>query len=358
MSNIAVIGAGVFGITTALRLSQEHEVTLFEQHTDVMEEASFNNHWRHHIGYHYPRSKDTVQEIRNATVSFEKKYKKAIINGFPSYYGISKTNTKTTAEQFIKFCKEQKLPYTLCEPPKEIFDKDALSLCVKTPEAIYDMDAFKNILQTELSNSPIKLLLNHSVVAGKRNKTLTIMKGGKTFEKKFDVIINATYAHFNTFHTWFGFPKKEVQYELIELLEVQLPHKELFGATIVDGEFPSILPRGTRGTFTLGHVRASVLKGIISKEQDVSVMSNKKISSHRNQIIQESALYLPLLQKAKVLNSLFVTRVVKAHQEADDARPTEITEYGSNIYSIFAGKIITCVQTAEDLAKRIAKRNE
>ncbi len=60
MTKIAVVGAGIFGITTALKLSEKHEVDLYEANSDIMQAASAINQFRLHRGYHYPRSPQTI----------------------------------------------------------------------------------------------------------------------------------------------------------------------------------------------------------------------------------------------------------------------------------------------------------
>ena len=45
-----------------------------------------------------------------------------------------------------------------------------------------------------------------------------------------------------------------MQYELVELLELDVSIEKIIGLTIMDGGFSSILPRGEKGTFTLGHL--------------------------------------------------------------------------------------------------------
>ena len=61
---VAIIGAGIFGANCAIELGKSCDVTLFERNNDIMLEASFINQYRHHWGYHYPRSDKTVQDIR------------------------------------------------------------------------------------------------------------------------------------------------------------------------------------------------------------------------------------------------------------------------------------------------------
>ena len=66
---IAVIGGGIFGITTAFTLGKEYDVELFEKNNDLLKAASGSNQFRVHRGYHYPRSMETVLEIIQEIVS-------------------------------------------------------------------------------------------------------------------------------------------------------------------------------------------------------------------------------------------------------------------------------------------------
>ena len=68
---IAVIGGGIFGTAAAIALSKLGRVHLFEQHPSLLQEASYANQYRHHWGYHYPRSRETVEESQEARSSFE-----------------------------------------------------------------------------------------------------------------------------------------------------------------------------------------------------------------------------------------------------------------------------------------------
>ena len=93
-----------------------------------MLEASFVNQYRHHWGYHYPRSDKTVQDIRNAIDDFEKLYNGAIVREFPTYYSVAKSGSKTSAEEFIKFCHKHNLPFTLEYPDEKFLNREKISL--------------------------------------------------------------------------------------------------------------------------------------------------------------------------------------------------------------------------------------
>ena len=47
---IAVIGGGIFGVTTAIRLAENHSVDLFEKNSDILQSASGINQYRLHRG--------------------------------------------------------------------------------------------------------------------------------------------------------------------------------------------------------------------------------------------------------------------------------------------------------------------
>jgi predicted NAD/FAD-binding protein len=68
---IAVIGSGFFGITTALILSKKHQVDVYEKEKKILNGASFANQFRFHLGFHYPRSQKTVNEINKCRRSWK-----------------------------------------------------------------------------------------------------------------------------------------------------------------------------------------------------------------------------------------------------------------------------------------------
>ncbi len=360
MSRVAIIGAGIFGCSAAIELEKDFEITLFDRESNILMGASTINHLRHHLGFHYPRSKETVEEIKAARESFEREFGESVSNVFPAYYGVSKINSKTSPEEFIKFCDSSNIPYAIDWPKEEYLDRTKIGVCIKTPERVYDPDILRGILLNKIKNSSVRLRLNHKIVGGSINgkiKKLKVECANKIFEEDFDYVVNATYSNFNSFNKWFGFPRKRFQYELVELLELYLPIKEKIGLTIMDGEFSSLLPRGEKGTFTLGHVNASVLKCAVSDDLDPVVVTSENKESNKDNILKRGIEDFPFLKKAVIVNSLFVTRIVKANVDATDERPSEITNYGKGIYSIFGGKVITCVNIAKSISKMIKEED-
>lgn len=359
MKRVGIIGAGIFGCCAALELFKAgFNVAIFDRADNILTGASTINHLRHHYGFHYPRSKETVEEIKVARESFESEYGDCISEFFDDYYGVSKVDSKTTPEDFIKFCDDMALPYEVVWPEDKYMNRSKLGVCVKTPERVYDPDILRGLVLQKIKATNIRLNLNKKIVGGSINgkeKILRISSGDDIIEESFDYVINATYSNFNNFHKWFGFPRKTFQYEVVELLEIDIPNSKRIGLTVMDGEFSSVLPRGEKGTFTLGHVNASVLKTRISDDLDPVDMALEGVKSNREEILRMGIKDFPFLKDARVIRSLYITRVIKANVDDSDERPSEISEYGNGMYSIFGGKVITCVDISKELLELINK---
>ena len=91
---IAVIGGGIFGITTAIKLSRQHDVSIYEKNSDILKGASDVNQCRIHRGYHYPRSQKTTLQVLNSEIGFLEEFSGAIIIGTENYYCISKSEIR------------------------------------------------------------------------------------------------------------------------------------------------------------------------------------------------------------------------------------------------------------------------
>src|SRR6185369_6136850 len=99
---IAVVGAGIFGTSTAIALAKNgYEIDLFEKESDILRAASGINQFRLHRGYHYPRSLETASSSRSAEASFLSEYEKAVSSDFEHYYCIAREGSKIYAKDFL-----------------------------------------------------------------------------------------------------------------------------------------------------------------------------------------------------------------------------------------------------------------
>ena len=355
---VAIIGAGIFGVNCAIELSKFCDVTVFERNNDIMLEASFVNQYRHHWGYHYPRSDKTVQDIRNAIDEFEELYNDAIVREFPTYYSVAKSGSKTSAEEFIKFCRKHKLPFTLEYPDENFLNRKKISLSLKTFEPIYNYDLLKKKIYSYIKKSTgLKIKFNNEAVNGKIGKDgtkslIVADSNGNKHTEIFDYVINTTYANYNKFPKWFEFPIKPVRIDLVEALIVKLPLPKI-SLAVMDGPFTNLVPTSKDNIFTLVHIKESILERYVPIS---GIPHTKKRSKTMvKETLQKSKEWFPILEKAEVVDVRYVLRAVNANREHDDARPSDVTYHGFGCWSILGGKIVNCVSTAKKIATEIKK---
>jgi hypothetical protein len=354
---IAVIGGGIFGANCAIELSPRYDVTIFERNPQILSEASYINQYRVHSGYHYPRSQETVDDIRASVPDFEERYSSAIITEFPTYYTIAKKGSKTSPEDYLRFCDRNNLPYTIETPSKELIDTTKISLSIKTYESIYNYEKVKSRTEDLLRKKNIKVRKSSEVLDAKilsnGKKALSFSKAGKLHKEEFDYVINATYAYHNNFCSWLGFPRKPIRIDLVEALWIKLDIPKI-SLAVMDGPFTNIVPMSKEGMFTLVHIKESVLRRFVPKDGLVPEdIFSKNIKSKKEKIISESMNWFPILKSAKVVERHLVLRGVEANREYDDARISGITEHGFGCYSILGGKVINAVSTAKKIANTI-----
>jgi predicted dehydrogenase/glycine/D-amino acid oxidase-like deaminating enzyme len=355
---VAIIGAGIFGTNCAIELSSEYDVTLFEKNDDILSEASHINQYRIHWGYHYPRSQETVDDIKQALGDFELRYGDAIIREFPTYYSVAKEGSKVTAEEYLAFCDRNRLPYTIETPADEFLDGNKISLCLKTFEPIYSYDRLKKITSELLKKHKVKLRLNAAVVDAKilsdgTKKLIIKDKKGRRAEE-FDYVINVTYARYNAFVKWLGFAPKPIRLDLVETLWIKLDIPKI-SLAVMDGKFTNVVPTGRDSIFTLVHIEESVHKRFVPKDglvpRNIFELSKR---SRAQKIIERSAEWFPILRKAKLIKTNFVLRGVNASREHDDSRTSDIAEHGFGCFSILGGKVDNSVALAKEVARLIA----
>lgn len=356
---IAIIGGGIFGTTCALELSKHFPVTLFERHADILTEASRANQYRHHMGYHYPRSPETIQEIKNSTRDFEQFYKSIIISKFPAYYCVARKDSLFTASQFLTMCDKLDLSYKRAYPAADWLNPKTVNLCLKTPEAIYDYQAFKNLIKKRIKKSSnitinLKRCITDIQFDNEGAKILTIHNGKRKIKQKFDYVINATYIHYNDFCDWLKFPKRPLEFRLKEVVVIGLDKKPQCAVTIMDGPFATIVPTAEKGVYTFGDVPLSIHESYTSGE-NLSLIEKrvKKLKSRWPQMQLRCKKWIPIIKNARYLDSMFVILPVEPSAKMTDARPTDITSHGFGCWSVFSGKIITCVSAAKKILKEV-----
>ena len=335
-----VVGGGIFGTTAAVALSHNgYQVELHEELEDVMMAASDINQYRLHRGYHYPRSKETAQECLDGLKTFKRKYEHSVVNGnIEHYYAISSKESMTTPSQYLEFLNEMDLPY------EKVDSLPNTDITLKVEEELFDNYGLYDAVRSKLWSSGVDV---------QRNRTTT-----KDDFKNYDVVVVATYAKLNDLLD----NKKEYQFEVCEKPVVRLP-REYEGKSIVvmDGPFMCLDPYGQKN-HVLGNVVHAIHETNIGEEPIVSKELKQYLNKgvvekpkHTNidKFIKTGKRFFKDFDKLKHIGSMYTIRTVQKNREHDDARPTLVNHEGGNVYSLFSGKIDTCVDAANELIRRL-----
>lgn len=353
---VGIIGAGIFGATCALRLSPRYRVTLFERAHDILGGASWGNQNRHHFGYHYPRSPETVLQCRQSHPSFQALYGDALVD-VEAYYAVATVGSRTTSEEYLRFCDRHALPYRIQYPAEEHLRRPAVGVCLRVPEPVCDYWDLKRLIDKRLAADPsIDLRLGHEVTGGHLTadgrKRLEVRHAGGVTTHEVEALINASFYEINTVCGWFGFPRRSFQYDTKELAIVRLPTSRRLAVTVMDGPFCTFLPMGRTDRFILGHVKESVLVSDVSRGAP-DRLEARAFPSRWPVIRDACAEYFPVVRRAKFVESMFTRVVIDPDSADDDARVSEITDHGHGCWTVFSAKIVSCVSVADDLAARV-----
>ena len=198
----AVIGAGIYGITAAIKLKTiGFEVDIYESEDDIMKAASGINQYRIHRGYHYPRSLETINSCENNEQSFIKYYNQSIINGdIEHFYAIAKEDSLITPKQYLKSLDKAGLEWDIVDTLPNC------DLTLKVNEKLYDPSSLKKICLNRIKGNGINLILN---------KRINI----KSNLEKYKYKVYSTYASLNELTD----KKQDYQFELCEKPLFKLP---------------------------------------------------------------------------------------------------------------------------------------
>lgn len=344
---IAVVGAGIFGITIATVLAKNgFNVDLYEKEKDILTHASGINQYRVHRGYHYPRSDETILTCLSGEKEFLEMYGECILDDdIEHYYCVAKEGTRISGEEckkvFDKFCLEYE------EKDSGVTNNNNLSLSVKVKEFLFDPVILKEICMKNIKKFGVNLLLN--------------TEAKKESMGDYDLTVVATYSENNSWIENFPNAQKDYQYEICEKLVLKLPEKfNKKSVVIFDGDFMCIDPFGRTGYFAMGNVIHAVHERQIGKKAEINekykqvlnkgVIKNPPFTNY-DKFIETAEGFFPGVNKAEHIGSMFTVRTVLPYRDHDDARPTIVEQIDDNLVTVFSGKIPTCVNAANQVLK-------
>lgn len=315
--------------------------------------ASLVNQNRIHFGYHYPRSKETCLESLEGLQTFREFYNGSIHSGFKKYYAIAKEGSYLGAEKFHSFCMDLGLSLQEAYPAEGIMNHNLVEACWLTDEPIFDYGILKQLIIYRVAkNKNITVIRNVRPVSMKQHDKQKEVKLSSGALIRCDTIVNATYAGISETAHLLGLEPIPAKYQLCIMPILQTSRSVgSFGVTIMDGPFCSLMPKGiSPDQFILYHVKHSIIETHVG---DRNVEWSPIVGFPDLEIIEYSKNFFPILEKMNICDSWITTRIVLPMQEIDDARPTLTIDHGNRIFSLFSGKLTTCVSAAKSLLVRL-----
>ena len=348
---IAVVGGGIFGCTSACVLAKEgYDVDLFEKNDDIITQASYVNQYRLHRGYHYPRSKETAKSSMEGESSFLKEYGDAVTNGdINHHYCIANKDSLVTSDEYKDFLDDLKLDYK--EKDLDLIRKNVVDLVVEVDELLFDPNKLKNICWERLKKYNVNVNLNTNIDKDELNN--------------YDYIINSTYANTNKLLS--SNHRRDYQFELCEKPVIKLPEQyRNKSIVIMDGPFMCIDPLGNTDYHIMGNVVHAIHSTNVGKfpEYDLKfdellnkgIVKNPSITNI-DKFINSAKKFFIDIDKAEHIGSMYTFRTVLPDRDGDDARPTLVEKIDDKIFSMFSGKIGTCVDASKEVLRQLKDKN-
>ncbi len=343
---VAVVGAGIFGITIALRLdAMGLDVELFDRHDGILRAASGINQYRVHRGYHYPRSSGTGRHLLATHDRFRAEYGETLVEGSRYLYAIASEGSLTTAEGFKRFMDGHSLHYREVEDSR--IDSSRVDLIAEVEEQLLDPHRLLSLCTARLARSSVTLRLGEVAT--------------ETSTRSFDRVVVCGYATSNSFFDRNPDAAVAYQFEVCEKPVVRMPRS--FGRpsiVILDGPFMCIDPIGSTDHFVMGNVVFAIhatnvgltpeVPEHVAPVLDSGVVPPPKFTRFGS-FVESGRHFIPAMEQAEHVGSMFTVRTVFPNLEHTDARPTVVRAVDERVLSVLAGKLATCVDAADRVVR-------
>lgn len=336
---VAVIGGGIFGCTAAVYLNRAgHEVHLFEAKDSLLRCASGINQFRLHAGYHYPRSPETIAECKRSLRSFRKEYAPAIRGMGRHYYAVARHGSKLGAREYLDALDASNLEYCIASTAG-VLNQDEVELAILVREAWLEPSVLRGLVWERLKS--VELHFN--------------TQPDNSLRDKFDKIIIAAYAATNDVALALGCAVEPFQFELCEKPVLRLPQEwTSVGVVVMDGEFCSLDPFDNTGCHIMGHVTHAIHATSVGLEPELGELKpylnagviRNPPDTRVNRFLEDGRTFIPALDKAEHVGSMFTMRVVLPEREDTDERLTMVDELDEQVIRIFSGKLGSAVDAA------------
>lgn len=360
-----IIGGGFYGAAIAVYLAKQRgfkRIVLVECEPALLMRASYNNQARVHNGYHYPRSFTTAYRSRVNLPKFVRDWPDAVKQDFTKLYAIARRNSKVTAKQFERFCRNIGAGIKPADPAlRALFEPRLIEDVFLVEEYAFDTTKLASWAERELKESGVQIRYQTRVTtiskgpnADAQLSVIAETKQGHQELISCRYVFNCTYSGLNQFKGDFPRVQTGLKQEITEMALMQVPSSlNSLGITVMDGPFFSMMPFPARGLHTLSHVRYTPhlhwndQQGIDPYEK----LRNYEQETRVDRMVRDVGRYIPAMLEAKYIDSLFEIKTVLVKNEGDDGRPIFFEKHTElpGCYSVLGGKIDNIYDVLETL---------
>ena len=358
-----IIGGGFYGATIAIYLARQRglkRILLVECEATLLTRASYNNQARVHNGYHYPRSFTTAYRSRVNLPRFVRDWPQAVKTDFTKLYAIARRNSKVTAKQFERFCREIGAKIQPAEPALcALFEPRLIEAVFLVEEYAFDATQLTSWAERELKECGVQTRFETRVTAISKvsNGNLRVpVKPDQGAEELIACryVFNCAYSGLNQFKGEFPGTRTGLKQEITEMALMQVPPVlQGLGITVMDGPFFSLMPFPAHGLHTLSHVRYTPHLHWNDKHgiDPYQKLKQYECETRVDRMMRDVGRYLPSILSAQYVDSLFEVKTVLVKNEGDDGRPILFEKHPElpGCYSVLGGKIDNIYDVLETL---------
>ncbi len=334
---VAIIGGGWYGCHIASSLmALGFSVRLFEQHDRLLHEASGNNQFRLHLGFHYPRHAGTRIQSRDGFSRFLERYNDLSLPVVDNIYAVP---THTSLIDFDTY----KLIMTATGIPYQSVEQCSIRLqnidgMMRVGERVLLIGKARHYFEMHLRN-----VVSLSVkIADIEHRDRHVLVNGE----RFDYVVDATWGHFNRMAA-------AAYYEPTLLLyfeaEAGLP-----ALTFVDGPLYSIYPTEVDTVYTLSSVPHTPLGRFDTAQEACAIrdgLDSMQIEQKRRVMTEQATQNVPDFHDHYRFIGPQIAIKTKPIGNSDD-RSCSVTRHG-RVFTVMSGKIDTIFFATERILSSI-----
>lgn len=359
---VVIIGGGFYGAAIAVYLAKERgfrNIVLLEQESALLLRASYNNQARVHNGYHYPRSFTTAYRSRVNLPRFVQQWPDAIKQDFTKLYAIARHNSKVTARQFERFCKDIGASIKRADiKARALFEPRLIEDVFEVQEYAFDSTRLAAWAERELTECAVRIRYQTRATAVYQGleTSLEVVTEREGLAERLSCryVFNCTYSGVNQLAGDFPGVQTHLKQEITEMALMQMPPVlENVGITVMDGPFFSAMPFPARNLHTVSHVRFTPH---LHWDDERNIDPYEKLRLHpresrANRMVRDIGRYIPSILAARYMDSLYEVKTVLAKNETDDGRPILFEKHTTlpGCFSVLGGKIDNIYDVLEKL---------